>query len=68
MALFTEADCDALQVELGFSNDADAPLPDSIETLDVADVVSGEATPIVFGNDDYVFGWVDQVTCLDATG
>ena len=68
MALFTEADCDALQVELGFSNDPDALLPDHIETLDVPDVVSGEATPLVFGNDDYEFGWVDQVTCLDANG
>lgn len=68
MALFTEADCDALQVELGFSNDPDALLPDHIETLDVADVVSDESTPLVFGNDDYEFGWVDQVSCLDSNG
>ena len=68
MALFTEADCDALRVELGFSNDPDALLPDHIETLDVADVVSDEATPLVFGNDDYEIGWVNQVTCLDVTG
>ena len=68
MALFTEADCGALQVELGFSNDVDALLPDLRETIDVEDVVGNEATPLVFGNDDYDYGWVQQVTCLDANG
>jgi hypothetical protein len=68
MALFTEADCDALEVELGFSNDPDALLPDHIETLDVEDVVGDEATPLVFGHDDYEVGWVNQVTCLDSGG
>lgn len=66
MALFTEADCDALEVELGFSNDADALLPEHIQSLDVEDVVGDEATPLVFGHDDYEVGWVNQVTCLDA--
>ena len=66
MALFTEADCDALQVEVGFSNDPDALLPDHIETIDSTDVVGDEATPLVFGNDDYEVGWVNQVTCLDS--
>jgi hypothetical protein len=68
MALFTEADCDALEVEVGFSNDPDALLPDHIETLDVEDVVGDEATPLVFGHDDYEVGWVNQVACLDSGG
>ena len=68
MALFTESDCDALQIELGFSNDIDAVLPDHRETMDLDGVVGDEATPVVFGHDDYDYGWVDQVTCLDASG
>ena len=46
MALFTEADCDALQVELGFSNNIDVLLPDLRETIDVEDVVGDGATPL----------------------
>jgi hypothetical protein len=29
-------------------------------------VVADEATIVVFGNDEYAYGWIDQVTCLDA--
>lgn len=64
-ALFTEADCDTLQVQLGFSNDIDALLPDHLETMEIDDVVADEATPVVWGHDDYGYGWINQVTCLD---
>lgn len=64
-ALFTEADCDTLQVQLGFSNDADALLPDHLETVEIDDVVAEDATPVVWGNDDYGYGWINQVTCLN---
>jgi len=66
MALFTEADCDAMQIQLGFTNDVDALLPDHTETIEKRDVVGNEATIVVFGNDDYGYGWINQVTCLDA--
>jgi len=63
-ALFTESDCATLQVQLGFSNDADALVPDVTDTIEIDDVVAGEATPVVYGNDDYAYGWINQVTCL----
>jgi len=63
-ALFTESDCETLQVQLGFSNDADAIAPDVTETIEFDDVVAGDATPVVYGNDDYAYGWINQVTCL----
>ena len=25
--------------------------------------VAGAATPVVFGKDDYAYGWINQVTC-----
>lgn len=66
MALFTEADCDTLQVQLGFTSDAEALLPDHLETIETAAVLGNEPTPVVFGQDDYGYGWINQVTCLDA--
>lgn len=66
-ALFTEADCDTLQVELAFSNEANAPLPDHRSTIEIDGVVAGEATPVVFGHDDYAYGWINEVTCLGTT-
>lgn len=66
MALFTEADCDTMEVELGFTNDVDAYLPDYVETIEKSDVLGNEATVVVFGNDDWDFGWINQVTCLDS--
>ncbi|MBT2498860.1 hypothetical protein J7E25_07105 [Agromyces sp. ISL-38] len=66
MALFTESDCTAMQVELVFSNDPDAFEPEHTQTIDVADVLGNEATVVVFGNDGYDFGWINDVMCLDA--
>jgi hypothetical protein len=67
MALFTEADCDAMEIELAFTNDIDAILPDHRETIEKQNVLGNEATVVVFGNDEFAYGWVDQVTCLDAS-
>jgi hypothetical protein len=64
-ALFTEADCDSLQIQLGFGNDFDAMFPEHLETMEKQDVIGNEATIVVFGNDDYGYGWINQVTCLD---
>ena len=68
MALFTESDCSTLEVELGYSSDIDAALPDQTETIQLEGVKAGEETPLVFGNDEYEYGWVNQLTCLDSTG
>jgi hypothetical protein len=62
-ALFTESDCATLLVELGFSNDADEFEPETTEQLAIDDAVAGDPTPVVFGNDDYAYGWINQVTC-----
>ena len=67
-ALFPEADCDTMQVQLGFTNDADKFLPDHTETIEKEGVLGNEATVVVFGNDDYGYGWINQVTCLDSAG
>jgi hypothetical protein len=67
-ALFTEADCEALQVQFGFTNDANAVAPDVTEIVEKHDVVAGEPTIVVFGHDDYGYGWISQVTCLASVG
>jgi hypothetical protein len=63
--IITEAGCDALQVQLGFSNDPDAFAPEHTETMEFANVIAGETTPVVFGHDDYESGWLTDVLCLD---
>lgn len=65
-ALFTESDCAALQIVVAYSDDPDAWQGEHEVTLDVENVVAYEATPFVFGDDAYDYGWVQQVTCLDA--
>jgi hypothetical protein len=65
MALFPDADCDAMEIELGFTNDIDAIEPEHVEVVERAGVLGNEATVVVFGNDDYDYGWISQVTCLD---
>lgn len=64
-ALFTEADCEHLQVLVAYSNDADAWSGDTEVTIEIEQVVAHEAAPVVFGNDAFAYGWVQQVTCLD---
>jgi hypothetical protein len=65
-ALFTEADCAALEIELHFSDDAEAIAPDETQTLTQSDVVAQEATPVVFGNDEYDYGWINDVRCTSS--
>ncbi|MRX45451.1 hypothetical protein [Agromyces kandeliae] len=67
-ALFTEADCDVLEVTLVFNDDADSWVAEETETRLVSDVRADEAVPVVFGNDDREFGWIDQVRCTDGDG
>lgn len=65
-ALFTEADCAHLQVLIAYTDDAEAWTGDLEETIEIDDVMAYEATPVVYGNDAYAYGWPQQVTCLDA--
>lgn len=65
MALFTESDCSTMQVTLGFSVEETAWDPDATELVTIEGVTGGAATPVVFGNDDYPYGWITEVVCLD---
>ncbi|HEU4756869.1 MAG TPA: hypothetical protein VFS72_09430 [Agromyces sp.] len=65
MALFTESDCRALQVTLGYSAEETAVEPDATELLTIEGVTGDAATPVVFGNDQYPYGWINEVVCLD---
>ena len=47
----------------GFANDIDAIRPEETRAVAEADVVAGEAVPVVFGNDAYDYGWVENVRC-----
>ncbi|MFK4729257.1 hypothetical protein ROT00_06185 [Agromyces mediolanus] len=62
-AVFTEADCGSVLVRLGFSNDPTALEPERMETIELRDVIAYDATPVVFGNDDYEYGWVADLVC-----
>lgn len=62
-ALFTEQDCAALEIDLGFANDIDAIRPEETRVVTEAEVAAGEATPVVFGNDAYDYGWVENIRC-----
>lgn len=64
MALFTDADCAALEIDLGFANDIDAPRPEETRLVTEAEVAAGEATPVVFGHDEYDYGWIENVRCV----
>ena len=65
-ALFTEVDCETMQVALAFTDDMNAVAPDFTETIEIRDVIAYEPTPVVYGNHDYGYGWIAQVTCLDS--
>ncbi|GAA1060884.1 hypothetical protein [Agromyces bracchium] len=65
MALFTESDCGELEVTIVFNDDADSWVAEETETRLVSGVRADQAVPVVFGNDDREFGWIDQVRCTD---
>jgi hypothetical protein len=65
MALFTESDCRTMQVTLGFSVEETAWDADATELVTIQNVTGDSATPVVFGNDQYSYGWIDEVVCLD---
>ncbi|GAA1834335.1 hypothetical protein [Agromyces salentinus] len=67
-ALFTEDDCSSLEVVIDFSNDEDAWEGETEGILEFEQVAAGEALPVVYGDDDYDYGWVSEVRCLDGGG
>ena len=66
-ALFLEESCDTLQVELGFSDSPTAPTPTDVASVEKQDARAGEAVDLVFGNDDYDYGWINDVTCAESS-
>jgi hypothetical protein len=65
MALFTESDCGTMQVTLAFSVEEAGWDADATELVMIRDVTADAATPVVFGNDEYPYGWIAEVVCLD---
>ncbi|PWC02968.1 hypothetical protein [Agromyces badenianii] len=65
MALFTEQSCTSMEVVLAFSDDEASPTPQLTTPTYESDVEGNAATVVVFGNDDYTFGWITDVICHD---
>jgi hypothetical protein len=64
-AVITEASCASLQVDLEFSDDGETWITQARDTISVPDVTAGAITPVVFGHDDYDYGWIADVRCMD---
>ncbi|MFE5673080.1 hypothetical protein ACFQ58_15895 [Agromyces sp. NPDC056523] len=62
-ALFTEADCAELEIELGFANNPKALSPERSSTVTETDVVAFDTVPVVFGDDEFEYGWIEDVRC-----
>jgi hypothetical protein len=68
MAVFTDADCAHMEVVLEFNSDEAAWEAEATDTMFIDDVVAYEPTHVVFGNDDYPYGWIADLICHDGTG
>ncbi|MGR2751278.1 hypothetical protein [Agromyces arachidis] len=66
--LIPEASCPSLEVDLEFTNDDETWVVQARETVAIPDARAGEATPVVFGQDDYDYGWIADVRCGEAAG
>lgn len=66
MAVYPDADCTSLEVTVVYTDDEDGWAIEETDTFRLHDVVEYERTPVVFGNDDYQFGWLDDLVCLDS--
>ncbi|QEO15517.1 hypothetical protein FLP10_14570 [Agromyces intestinalis] len=66
VAVIPEAACDLISIQTSFSNDpdGDGELTHQISRTDVA---AGEAIEIAFGEDDYAFGWISNVSCIESS-
>ena len=65
-ALFPDESCSTMRVELAFSDSPTDPEPEFVESVEQPDAQAGEPVDVVFGHDEYDYGWIIDVTCLEA--
>jgi len=58
-----EKACPELRVEVGFSNDRLSPYPEVTRVSFIGAARSFERVPMVYGDNDYSYGWIADVTC-----
>jgi len=64
-AVFPDESCGTMRVELAFSDSPTDPQPEHVESVEYS-AQAGEAVDVVFGNDAYDYGWINDVTCDEA--
>ncbi|MFF2277312.1 hypothetical protein [Agromyces sp. NPDC058126] len=62
-AVIPEAPCAIMTVSFAYAATEEQPEPDLVDSERFYDVAAGEIVPIVFGNDDFEYGWPLDVTC-----
>ena len=65
-AVFPDQGCATMRVELAFSDSPTDPAPEHVETFEQNDARAGESVDVVFGHDEYDYGWINDVTCVEA--
>ncbi|MFF2372742.1 hypothetical protein [Agromyces sp. NPDC058110] len=58
-----ERACADLKVEIGLSNDELSDYPDETRVSFVGAAEAFERVPLVYGEDEYTYGWITDVTC-----
>ncbi|SIO21705.1 hypothetical protein [Agromyces cerinus] len=66
-AVIPESDCSIMIVSVAFAETLEQEDADYIQTLRYFDVVAGEPTPVVYGDDDYASSWLADITCNEGT-
>jgi hypothetical protein len=61
-ALIPETSCGSLEIQYSFGNGATAELTET--TWRPGGVVAGTPVEVVFGHDDYEYGWISGVACI----
>ncbi|KRC58667.1 hypothetical protein ASE14_19190 [Agromyces sp. Root81] len=62
-----ESDCEIMIVSISFASTEEQATSDFDQTLRFFDVVAGETTPVVYGNDEYASSWIQDVTCNEGS-
>jgi len=62
-AIITDADCASLEVELAFSS-SESGGPERTERRTLGSIARGLPEPVIFGDDDHEYGWIDDVVCV----
>ncbi|MFB9310638.1 hypothetical protein BJY17_003543 [Agromyces hippuratus] len=66
-AVIPEGDCSIMIVSVAFAETLEQEESDYVQTLRFFDVVAGEPTPVVYGDDDYASSWLADITCNEGT-